>query len=187
MIIYNEYQPIRLDADVPEDARYWRNHPSIRKWCRQFTLIDEYQHEAWLEAQSESPSIKMFGVMNRTEYIGVCGLTSIDYINRNAEFSLYIEPTAQRKGFGKKALLSLLRHGFEDFGLKRIWGETYEGNPALKTFTSIGMRKEGTLRSAYFRRGKFIDAYRVAMLDEDWFRKNTKADLRVLKNGKPLR
>lgn len=170
MIYYKEYKPVRLLADVPEVARDWRNTPSIRKWCRQHTLLDEYDHELWKLGKSESDTIKMFGVANAANYCGVAGLTSIDHMNRNAEFSLYIEPDSQKKGFGRKALLTLLKHGFEDFNLKRIWGETFEGNPALDMFVDIGMTIEGTQRSTYFRGGRFIDTHIVSMLSDEWFK-----------------
>lgn len=91
--------------------------------------------------------------------VGVCGLTSIDKINQKAEFSLYIAPDMQHKGFGRAALALLLHHGFNDFNLNRIWGESFDGNPAQKMFARMGMQKEGTLRESYFRGGKFIDSH----------------------------
>ena len=180
MIIYNEYKPIRLDADLPSSARSWRNSPAIRKWCRQFTLIDEYQQAHWLESQASNPTVKMFGIAAESRYIGVCGFTDIDMVNRNAEFSLYIEPASQRKGYGRKALLTLFRHGFDDWGFKRIWGETFDNNPALKVFLDVGMKKEGCFRSAYFRRGKWIDSHIVGLLDNEWQLKHSKNKLKAV-------
>lgn len=167
MINYPDLKPIALVAELPEWARIARNNAEIRKWCRQYTLIDERQHEKWLARQSDDPTIKMFGVDLQGTHIGVCGLTSIDLINRNAEFSLYLNPYYHGKGYGEKALISLLRHGFNDFGLHRIWGETFDGNPAMNLFKKVGMTVEGTQRQAYFREGEFIDCHTISILRQE--------------------
>lgn len=155
-------------GDIPLQARSWRNTETIQQWCRQYTFIDEASHSRWLERVSADPTIKMFGIYHFGHPVGVCGLTSIDRVNQNAEFSLYISPSEQRQGLGKAALRELLRHGFQDHNLERIWGESFEGNPAIEMFKSLGMKEEGRLRRAYFRRGKFVDAIRVSMLREEF-------------------
>jgi RimJ/RimL family protein N-acetyltransferase len=168
MISYPEYKPILLIPDIPDYAREWRNRPEIWKWCRQNSLIDSLNHERWLIEQAQDKTIKMFGIMSREEEVGVCGFTSIDMLNRNAEFSLYISPSKQRKGYGKRALQTLLRHGFEDWGFNRIWGETFDGNPAMRTFVDLGMTCEGTLRQNYFRKGKFVNSFIVSILAREF-------------------
>jgi len=157
-------------------ARHFRNDPEIRKWCREYTEISEAKHERWLTKIEEDPSIKMFGIyINQLDIkdesmgkiaacIGTCGLTSIDRVNQNAEFSLYIAKNYQKMGYGKEALQTLIWHGFNDFNLHRIWGEVFEGNPALKIFKEIGFTIEGVLRKSYFREGKFIDSIRIGIL-----------------------
>ena len=168
MIEYPEYKNVYLTPDIPEKARIWRNDPEIWRWCRQNTLIDSHSHVMWEQEQSCDASIKMFGIASGFTSIGVCGFTSIDRLNRSAEFSLYIDPDEQRKGYGKRALQTLIRHGFEDWGFNRIWGETFDGNPALKTFLEIGLTTEGTLRESYFKKGKFINSFIVSILASEF-------------------
>jgi RimJ/RimL family protein N-acetyltransferase len=115
-----------------------------------------------MESQIADPTIKMFGVYNLdpvSACIGVCGFTSIDRVNQKAEFSLYIAPQFHGCGYGSAALYTLVRHGFEDMNLNRIWGETFDGNPAESIFKRIGFKKEGTLKQSYFRKGRFIDSH----------------------------
>ena len=168
MISYPEYKYISLHAEIPNDALSWRNDARIFQWCRQNTLIDEFQQNMWFHQQSDDPAIKMFAIYSKQEPVGVCGFTSIDMLNRSAEFSLYIAPDRQRKGYGKRALQTLIRHGFEDFGFNRIWGETFDGNPALRTFIDLGMTCEGTHRQTYFKKGKFINSFIVSILAEEF-------------------
>ena len=169
---------IFLTADISAGARHWRNDKSVYRWCRQFDVIDEASHDKWLEKISNDPTIKMYGILGgnyvvstqwweieeEPHQVGVCGLTSIDRVNQSAEFSLYIAPEHQRKGYGRHALVELLKRGFYAHNLNRIWGETFEGNPALKMFKSLGMKVEGTLRQSYYRDGHFIDSQIVSML-----------------------
>ena len=172
-----KWMDIVLSNTIPEKSLQWRNDYSIWKWCRQYTLIDQLSHEKWLQKISNDPSIKMFGIRVQTEKeslfkeVGVCGLTSINLINRNAEFSLYVAPEYQGQGIGKHALCCLLSHGFDFFGLQRIWGESYQGNPAMKMFLSLGMKEEGVLRNSYFREGHYIDSHIVSILRDEYIAK----------------
>jgi RimJ/RimL family protein N-acetyltransferase len=156
------------DAD-PVKLRKWRNMPAIYKWCRQCEPLNSWDHQAWLESLPKSPDIRMYTVLNtENEIVGVCGLTDIDYINRRAEFSLYIGTEFQGKKFGLYALKTLCAHGFMVLGLHHIFGETFDGNPAAKTFEDIGFKKEGTRRGFYYREGKFIDAHLYSLLNKEF-------------------
>lgn len=150
----------------------WRNDWNLIQWTRQSDLLNEVEHEAWFDRQARDPSTRMYMLLaktgGKTEQVGVCGLTSIDYRNRRAEFSLYIASAYQRNGLGRAALSVLLTHGFENLGLNLIWGETFAGNPALKMFLGLGFQPEGTRRSFYWKDGRFIDAHLVSITAEEW-------------------
>lgn len=160
-------------ADL-DRLRAWRNDHEIWRWCRQFDLITEGEHRAWFDRQATDPTCRMYKVQRRVasavETVGVCGLTSIDQLNRRAEFSLYIGPEFQKQGLGRQALAILLQHGFQNLGLNVIWGESFEGNPAAKMFEKLGFQKEGTRRQFYFRDGRFIDADLYSITREEWIR-----------------
>ena len=159
--------------DALGDLKNHRNNIAIRRWCRQYGLITDYDQEKWYEKIHEDQTIAMYLPSITSDSInycavGVCGLTSIDRVNQNAEFSLYIFPKFQGNGYAKSSLKTLLHHGFYDHNLNRIWGETYDGNPALALFHKLGMVTEGTLRQAYFREGKFIDCHVISMLRDNF-------------------
>jgi RimJ/RimL family protein N-acetyltransferase len=162
--------------------RAWRNDYKVWRWCRQNDFISDIEQVRWFERQAADPSIKMYKIVVKFENlaedkskivtVGVCGLTSIDYINRRGEFSLYIAPAFQGNNFGRQALCCLLTHGFLNLGMHSIYGETFDGNPAIKMFESLGFRKEGTRREFYFRDGGFIDAHLYSMTEGEWKRYN---------------
>jgi RimJ/RimL family protein N-acetyltransferase len=62
----------------------------------------------------------------------------------------------------------LFGRGFEDLGLETIWGETFDGNKALKMFKEFGMKVEGVRRNFYYKEGGFINATLVSMTREEW-------------------
>ena len=136
----------------------WRNDEAIYKWCRQNDLISDFDQQAWFDKQNTDPTTKMYAVDFDKYTVGVCGLTSIDYINRRAEFSLYISPSQQNEGYGKLALMTLLKHGFDSLNLNSIWGECFQGNHAALMFEKLGMVKEGTRRQFYYKNGCYINA-----------------------------
>lgn len=138
----------------------WRNDYRVWRWCRQFEPLHHSKHMAWFQWQASDKSVSMFAVLDREgDIVGVCGLTDIDQTNRRAEFSLYIDPDRGGQGYGKAALRTLFKHGFDRLGMNVIWGETFDENPAAHLFESVGMTIEGTRRDFYFREGKFVDAH----------------------------
>lgn len=154
----------------------WRNNPSVHAWTRQNGLLSIVDQVKWLEKIENDPTIEMFGIIDPNGLnVGTCGLTSISTIHGTAEFSLFIGPEHQRKGYAKSALIELLLYGFKNLRLHCIWGETFEGNPALKLFEDLGFQREGTLRERYYKNGSYVDSFMVSVLERearerDWWK-----------------
>ena len=166
MIAYGNYLPIQLAPTIDlEKAHGHRNHAKVYRHCRQHSVISQQEQTDWFERQHKDPTIKMFGIADDMTQVGVCGFTSIDMLNRNAEFSLYVGPEYQGCGYGVKALKTLLRHGFEDWGFERIWGEVFATNTRAKSiFDAVGFTTEGTLRKTYWKQGEWIDSHIISIL-----------------------
>jgi len=154
-------------------TRSWRNDFKVWGTCRQYDLISDAEQFAWFERIKADPTIKMYKIMvengEKTAPVGVCGFTSIDKHNRRAEFSCYIAPVMQGRGLSLPALEVLFKHGFENHGFHLIWGECFDGNHAMKVFTKLGMRHEGTRKDFYFREGRFIDAHLISITGEEFY------------------
>lgn len=165
-----------LDLADAETARAWRNDYQIWQWTRQSDLISDLEQAAWYRRQSNDPTISMYKIVVQAnkaeEMVGVCGLTSIDRMNRRAEFSLYIAPAEQKKGYGRQALKLLFDHGFKNLGLNQIWGETFAGNPAIKLFAELGMKLDGMRRDFYWKDGRFLSAHLISILASEWNQKH---------------
>jgi RimJ/RimL family protein N-acetyltransferase len=150
----------------------WRNDWRILEWSRQFDLLNEVEHAAWFEKQAQDPKTRMYKLVLKaqgtTNDIGICGLSSIDYRNSHAEFSLFIAPAYQRRSFGTMALKVLLTHAFTNIGVRMIYGETFEGNPAARLFEKVGLKKDGVRRGFQFKDGKWVDTHLYSITREEW-------------------
>lgn len=156
------------EADI-EQLRTWRNSYDIWRYCRQNDLISQANHKTWFDWQSEDPNTRMYMICDGKKIdLGVIGFTEIDWINRRAEFSLYIGSDYRGKGYAKDALMTLTSHGFTSLGLNSIYGEVFEHNHAWNMFADVGFIHEGIRREFYFREGKFINAVVISMLKSEW-------------------
>lgn len=170
---------IHLDPILPshKDLLFkWRNDPNVYKWCRQYDLLDWSNHCHWFDSLGSDKSVKMYIIVGDQVPVGVCGITDIDLINQRAEFSLYIATEFQKKGYGKQALLKLLDHAFKCYPFHLIWGESFDGNPAIKIFSDIGFKLDGIRKDFYRREGKFIDAHLFSITREEFYVVNTSFD-----------
>lgn len=150
-----------LEADDMPAVRLWRNDWSIWRWARQDDMISESDQRAWFDHQAKDPATRMYKILIRNDEgittVGVCGFSKIDRTHGTAEFSIYLAPRFQKRGIGGKALQVLVSHGFSNIGLRQIWGETFEGNPAAKVFEKAGFKKDGTRRQFYWKDGGYVN------------------------------
>src|SRR5580765_2610049 len=173
---------LRLVKEISSKQREWRNHPAIMNCTRGSELLSEEDQNKWLTEIETDPSIQMFG-LSLTEdskvpglkkkpiLVGTCGLTSINWIHRSAEWSLLIGPEFQGKRLAKPSLKLLLDYGFLNLGLNRIWGEIFVTNPkSLHLAQSLGFVEEGRLKESYYKNGIFIDSILVGLLKGDYLR-----------------
>jgi RimJ/RimL family protein N-acetyltransferase len=153
---------VMLDnLDLATYALYWRNDTRYNKFFRQTGLISDADHKKWIESLQGNNSIKMFSVIKgdgkfRT-CIGVCGLTSIDYVHSKAEISCYTENwdcTTE-----DAAIKTIVDFGFKTLNLHRLWTETLKTHLChLDSLRSLGFCEEGVLKDAYFKNGEYIDS-----------------------------
>ena len=99
-------------------------------------------------------------------HIGNVYLTGINYINRTAESHILIgEKDFWGQGYGKEALIEILKYGFEERGLNRIEAHINADNIAsLRMHEMCGYKKEGVLRQAIYKNGRFKDVVVMSIL-----------------------
>src|SRR6185437_13277040 len=81
------------EEDLPK-LRDWRNSKHVKRTTREYRLLNMFNQKLWFESlhKHRPPQDIMFGIINKkNSLIGVCGLTYIDWKNRHAEISIYLE------------------------------------------------------------------------------------------------
>ncbi len=104
------------------------------------------------------------------EPIGVISLTNISKANASADLSVIVgDPQDRDKGLGTEAIRVILRYAFEDSELNRVGLSVFEFNePAIHAYEKLGFKREGRLRQAVRRDGRFHDAILMSILASEW-------------------
>ncbi len=87
--------------------------------------------------------------------------------HRSAEFSIQIgEAEARGQGFGAAATRAALAHAFDDLNLHRVWLTLLASNTRAEAlYKKVGFQREGVLRDAAFKAGRYVDVVTMAILD----------------------
>lgn len=97
---------------------------------------------------------------------GLVSLTGINPVFRSAEFHLMVgRRELQGQGVGTAATRAMLRHGFLDLNLHRIYLSVLASNaPAIHVYEQVGFRHEGRAREAVYKNGAYEDTLLMAVL-----------------------
>lgn len=100
--------------------------------------------------------------------LGTISLT-IDGRHRHAEMGFWIGKPYWGKGFCTEAAREMLRYGFEQQDLNRIYASHLTRNPASgRVMQKIGMNYEGCLRQHFLKWDQFEDVEMYAILKGDF-------------------
>lgn len=165
-----------VDRANAETARAWINDPVVNRWLLSGHIPVSVEGEIDFYASSERRLAEKSGfifeirTLDGSRYIGNCGLEKVDLVHRHAEVGIVIgEVSDHNKGFGRDAIRTLLRFGFETLGLHSIEIRHMAPNePAAHLYRSIGFREVGVLRQHCFLRGEWVDEVVLDMLADDW-------------------
>ncbi len=135
-------------------------------------FVSEARESKWIEDTIfHSQDIKLAVCLNDNNlHIGNVYLTGLNYINRTGESHVLIgNKDYWKQGYGSEALLLMLHYGFEERGLNRIYAHVNSDNTAsLRMLEKCGYQREGVLRQAIFKNGRFKDVVVASILKEEF-------------------
>ena len=100
--------------------------------------------------------------------IGTARLTIASSEHRQGNIAVSLDSDHWRQGYGREALLELVRFGFADLGLHRLAALTDAENLAGQALlAACGFRSEGRLRENFLVRGTWRDSLLYARLESD--------------------
>jgi ribosomal-protein-alanine N-acetyltransferase len=101
--------------------------------------------------------------------IGCIGLARINLNFRHAEVGFWVAKKLWGQGIGKEAVNLILRFGFDQLGLNRIYARVMHPNIAsAKLLESIGFVLEGRMREALWRENGWWDFLCYSMLADEY-------------------
>lgn len=170
---------IRLRAierdDIPRFVR-WMNDPDVIRFTSANTPFSAAMEEKWFERQLDR-SINQGQILaietqmgDEWIHIGTTDLFNIEPIDNSAEFGIMIgDKDFWNKGLGREATRLMLKHGFEDLNLNRIYLQVFTENlRGIKAYLAAGFVKEGVLRQAMYKNGKYNDIVIMSVLHNEW-------------------
>ena len=167
-------------SDIPTFV-YWLNDPDVRQGISLYLPVSQAEEEGWFESMlTRSPDERVLCIEARQpavegqpllwKLIGNCGFHEIDWRNRSAEVGIMIGDKASwNQGYGTEAMRLLLKLGFEQLDLNRIFLRVFETNPrAIRAYEKVGFVHEGRQRQAERQAGRFIDVLVMSVLQSEW-------------------
>lgn len=150
----------------------WLNDPEVCKYNshgeKKYT---KEMAEDFIKSLQRDEAKEVYAVYLREngKHIGNISLQQISHKNRNAEIAyLFGEKEYWGKGYAKEASDKLLDRAFKELELHRIYFGTHiENLPMQKLGKKLGFVKEGVLKDAQFKNGKFNDIVVYGKIEEE--------------------
>lgn len=162
-----------IEPDDLEKLRSWRNKPEFRRYFREYRELSSEQQRAWYQSKAlNDTSTCMFAIvgLENGELYGACGLCYVDWINRSADFSIYIghDDLYIDERLAIDAARVLIRYGFEELNLHRLWSEIYDFDSAkIKMFDTLGFHLDGRHVDAHRTEGRWCDSLFFGLINSD--------------------
>ena len=123
--------------------------------------------EQWIAQQEPSPDQYNFAI-DDGQLAGSIGLRLTPAFDR-AEAGYWLGIPFWGRGYATEALGALIRFGFEELQLHRIYAGYFSRNDASgKVMIKNGLKYEGTLRQHVKKWGEYVDVVYYGILREEW-------------------
>ncbi|MBN2238897.1 MAG: GNAT family N-acetyltransferase [Dehalococcoidales bacterium] len=171
-------RPVRR-SDV-ETALKWFNDPDILQYLNMYLPMTEMQEEKFIEYLGSARDKVMFMVETVDDEdpkaIGSVELENINHKDGNAMFAIAIgEKEYWGQGHGTEAAGLIIRYGFEQLNLHRIYSVVFSFNErSLRLHRKLDFIEEAREREAEFKNGQYHDRVVFGILREDWLMRKSK-------------
>ena len=129
-------------------------HPYTEDDAQSFLELAKQPDKLWLAITLRSEG----------QQIGGIGLR-IEQQHQHAELGYWLGVSYWGQGYATEASREMLRYGFEELNLHRIFATHFKHNPASgRVLKKIGMHYEGCQREHLLKWGQFIDSEMYGLL-----------------------
>lgn len=161
----DDWEPVLAYQSDPRYLQFYpwteRNETDAREFVGRF-----------LAQQQERPRTRFqfaLELAGEGRLIGNCGVRITDPGLREGDLGYELAPDYWGQGLATEAARELLRFGFEELNLHRIWACCVAENRAsARVLEKVGMRPEGYFREKEVFKGRWWDQRLFALLDSEW-------------------
>ena len=133
-------------------------HPYTEKDARAFLELAKEPDKLWLAITLRADGRQIGGIGLR-----------IEQLHQHAELGYWLGVPFWGKGYATEAAREVLRYGFENLGLHRIFASHFKHNSTSgKVLKKIGMRHEGCQREHLRKWDQFVDSELYGILRREW-------------------
>lgn len=133
---------------------------------RNFIWIGTYEeHKAEIEDKNH-----LLLVFKHRENLDIVGYALIRLDYKSEIFELRrIAISEKGNGYGKEAMLAILKYAFDDRNTNRFWLDVYPDNTiGIQLYESLGMHRDGVLRQSYKSERGYLDQIIYSMLKSEY-------------------
>ncbi|WP_339147176.1 MULTISPECIES: GNAT family protein [unclassified Sutcliffiella] len=117
--------------------------------------------------KEQNRKVYVFAVTYSNNVVGECFLVITDHYE-TAEIGYYFHPEYWGNGYALETVIALLKFGFTDLGLHRIFAKCDSENiGSINVLTKAGFRLEGELKKESKIKGEWRDSLLFAILEEE--------------------
>lgn len=174
---FNKRYLYPLSREYLPKLKDWRN--SQMDVLRQWKPLTDLNQEKWFQEIIDDDTQIIFSIMEPDKednliFIGYCGITGIDFINKRGEISFLVNPVrVQDKKLYREDFLSVLymlcQYGFEEINLHKLFTETFAfRKDHIKILEDFGFHLDGILREHQFIKSQYHDSFIHSILYDEW-------------------
>jgi RimJ/RimL family protein N-acetyltransferase len=166
-IVLRPIERADVDALLP-----WVNDPEVTRTLLIHRPMNREAEIEFIDRMTKSEQDVVLGIaLNAGErLIGATGLNQIDTRNSHCQFGIFIGDKGEwGKGYGTEATRLITGFAFATLNLNRVWLHvTAENAAGIRAYEKVGYRREGVLRQALYKEGRYHDLVTMAILREEW-------------------
>jgi len=165
-----EFQPDdwRAVLEYQHDPRYLRFYP----WTDRSADDVRRFVDAFCAQQRGSPRARYQLAVTEREtgvLVGNCGVRVESVDARQGSIGYELDPRYWGRGYATEAAAAMMRIGFCELGLHRLWARVLAANePSIRVLERLRMRPEGRLREHERFKGRWWDVCLYGVLRNEW-------------------
>jgi RimJ/RimL family protein N-acetyltransferase len=149
----------------------WFNNEAMCEYNMHHYYPNTFEAQAKFLDGCITPQKIQLGIVDKAKNEVICGvvsLSNIDMLHRNCEIAgtMEVEYTRKNPALFLEAYSIMIRHGFEELGLHKIYGGTFRPHVAQALVRVFNFEIEGVRKKHIFKRNQFHDVINVGVFKD---------------------